>query len=278
MKKIRSIIIGSGLLLLLITACSKDELQYDTSIVKDFQIQLNGEPWSLNTGIATKPIFIYNEDGEFFANYSSHYRFALDKGKYKFLATDIPEQMIPSPVNLNDLIIPQVINADQAVKISAAMPYDSPFEEPLTMNILARSGVLRLKAKDITADPSYTNIKTIVAVKRSGYKVVDETFVQQDMEVFRIKKTTSGGINYTDDFILFQTDEEANEVRIRIEFMDNNMVVLKTKEFSGSFPILANGVTNIDFNLNDADTPIIQNYVETINGVVSTAKKINQVQ
>jgi len=259
----------------LMVACSNDKLQYDTSVVKDFQIQLNGEPWSLNTGISTKPIFIYKNDGDFFANYSSHYRFALEKGKYHFLATDIPEQMITSPVNLNDLIIPQAINADQAVKISAAMPYQSPFETPLLMNILSRTGTLRLKAKDVVADPSYTNIKATVEVKRNGYKVIDETFVQNDMEVSRIKKTTTGGINYTDDFILFQTDDEANNVVIRIEFLNDDMTVVQTKEISGAFPILANTVTQINFNLNDADTPVIESYELLVNGEVVTSKKAN---
>nr|WP_288834145.1 hypothetical protein [uncultured Flavobacterium sp.] len=270
-NSINSILFGV-MLLLLVTACSKDVLQYDTSVVKNFEIQLNGEPWSLNTGISTKPIFIYENDGEFFANYSSHFSFALENGKYKFVATDIPEQMIKSPVNLNDLIIPQPVLADQKVNLSAAIPYDSPFEEPLTMNILTRTGILRLKAKDITPDPSYTNIKVTVEVKRSGYKVVDETFIQEDMEVYRTKKTTSGGVNYTDDFIVFQTDEEANEVSIRIDFMTDNLAVVKTKEISGSFPILADGVTQISFNLNDADTPIIENYELLINGEAPTAK------
>lgn len=276
MKNIINSILFGGMLLLLMTACSKDVLQYDTSVVKDFQIQLNGEPWSLNTGISTKPIFIYKNDGDYFANYSSHYRFTLENGGYKFLATDIPEQMIPSPVNLNDLIILQSLNADQAVKISAAMPYESPFKDTLTMNILSRTGTLRLKAKDIVADPSYTNIKTTVEVKRSGYKVVDETFIEEDMEVSRLKKTTSGGINYMDDFILFQTDKLMNDVSIRIDFLKDDMTVVKTKEISGSFPILANGVTQINFNLNDANTPIIESYEILINGEVVTTKYINQ--
>lgn len=272
MKKIRNCIIGGTMSLLLMTACDNDVLKYDTSVVKDFEIQLNGEPWSLNTGISTKPIFVYKESGDFFANYSSHYPFALENGGYKFVATDIPEQMVPSPVNLNNLIVRQSPLADQKVNLSAAVPYASPFTEKLTMNILTRTGTLRLKSKDITPDPSYTVIKTTVEVKRSGYKVVDETFVQEDLEVSRSKKT-SGGVNYTDDFVLFQTDQEANAVRIRVDFMTADLVVVKSKEFSGSFHILPNGVTTVDFNLNDPDTPIIKDYVVTINGVVSTARK-----
>lgn len=268
MKKILNLVLGCGLVLLLMNACAEDEIKYDTSVVRDYKIQLNGEPWRLNTGITTLPIFIYKDNGDYFGNYSSHYRFALENGSYSFMATDIPAQMVTSPVNLKDLVIRQAANADQKVNMSAAIPYASPFADTLTMNILTRTGTLRLKAKDVVGDPSYSIIKTTVFVKRSGYKPVDETFVQEDISVARSLKTTSGGVNYLDDFIVFQTDVEANNVRVKIEFMTADSVVVKTKEFEGSFPILPNGVTNIDFNLNDPDTPIIKDYVVTINGEI----------
>lgn len=270
MKKIINLILGCGLLILLMTACTKDEVKYDTSVVRDFEIQINDVPWVLNTGISTRVIFIYKDNGDFFANYSSHFQFALENGKYSFVASDIPEAMISSPINLNDLVIQQSPAADQKVNISDAMPYASPFSDTLRMNILTRTGTLRLKAKDIVADPSYSTIKTTVFVKRSGYKVSDGTYVKEDMSVSRSKKTTTGGINYLDDFIVFQTDEETNNVSIRLEFLTAESVVVKTKEFAGTFPILPNGVTNIDFNLNDPDTPIINDYVVTINGVIAT--------
>ena len=270
MKKIKNLIFGGGLLLLLMVSCSETELKYDTSVVRGYDIQLNGGPPPFNVGLSTKPIFIYKEDGEYFANYNWEFRFALDKGTYKFLASDIPGEMITTPANLNDLIIPQALAGAQKVNLSAALPYASPFEEKLTMNILTRTGTLRLKAMDINADKSYSVIKTSVFVKRSGYKVSDETFIKGDLTVSRSKATTSGGINYTDDFIVFQTDEAANNVRVKIEFMTSDSVVVKTKEFEGSFPILPNGVTNVAFNLNDPDTPIIKDYVVTINGVVQT--------
>ena len=275
MKKIGQYILGCGLFLLIMTACTKEEIKYDTSVVRDFEIRLNGEPWSLNTGISTKPIFVYKEDGEFFANYSSHYRFALEKGTYYFVASDIPTQMISSPVNLNDLIIPQSAKADQKVNLSAAVPYKSPFNDKLTMDILSRTGTLRLKATDTKADKSYSIIRTIVAVKRVGYKTSDETFVQGDMDISRSMATSSGGINYTDDFILFRTDDSANSVRVRFELMNQDSVVLKTKELAGSFPIFADSITNVDFNLNDPDTPIIQDYKVTINSAEWTDESFN---
>lgn len=265
MKKIINYALGSGLLLLLMASCTKDEVKYDTSVVRDFEIQLNGEPWSLNTGISTKPIFVYKENGEFFANYSSHFRFALDNGNYKFVASDIPTEMISSPINLNDLVIPQSPKADQKVNLSAAAPYSSPFSELLTMNILTRTGTLRLSALDTKADKSYAIVKAIVDVKRVGYRVVDETFVSGDMTINRSKATASGGINYTDDFILFRTDEEANSVRVRFDFMTQDSTVVKTKELAGAFQIYADSITNVSFNLNDPDTPIIQDYSVTVN-------------
>ena len=270
MKNIKKLILGVGVLLFMMTSCSGDEMKYEASVVRDYELQLNGSPWNINVGISTRPIFIYKDNGDYFGNYSSLYRFALEKGNYRFIASDIPAEMVLLPVNLNDFVVPQSINADQRVDLSAAMPYQSPFEEKLTMNILTRTGTLRLKSKDIVADPGYSVIKTTVFVKRTGYKVSDETFVKGDMAVSRSKKTTTGGINYLDDFIVFQTGEAANNVTIRIEFMTADLVVVKTKEFEGSFPITGNGVTNIDFNLNDPDTPIIKDYVVTIDGVVQT--------
>lgn len=270
MKNIKKLIFGAVILLLMMTSCSSDEMKYEPSVVRDYELQLNGAPWNINVGITTRPIFVYKDNGEYFGNYSSLYRFALEKGNYKFIATDIPTEMVLLPINLNDFVVPQSVNADQKVNLSAVVPYATPFEEKLTLNIRSRTGTLRLKSKDIVADPSYSVIKTTVFVKRTGYKVSDETYIKGDMSVSRSKKTTTGGINYLDDFIVFQTDEAANNVTVRIEFMTADLVVVKTKEFEGSFPIVRGGVTNIDFNLNDVDTPIIKDYVVTINGEVQT--------
>lgn len=275
MKNVKNLILSGGLFLFLIAACTNDDIKYDTSVVRNFELQLNDLPFKLNTGISTKPIFIYKDNGEYVGNYTSHFQFALNNGKYKFLATDIPDEMIKSPTNLNDLVIPQSKKADQKVNLSAANAYDSPFNEKLTMNILTRTGTLRLRATDTKADKSYSIIKTTVDVKRSGYKVADETFVKNDMSVSRVKKNTDGGINYTDDFILFQTDEEMNNVHVRIELMTQDSTVVKTKELSGNFPIVPNMVTNVDFNLNDASTPIIQKYTVTINAANWTDESFN---
>lgn len=250
MKKINSILLALGAVLFVLASCSNDDLKYDSYTVKSLDFQLNGAPWNLNVGISTRPLFIYKDDGNYFANYSSLYPFSLESGKYKLVASDVPEQMIPMPVNLNELIVPQPALANQHVNLSDAVPYASPFEEPVTLNIITRTGTLRLKSSDITADKSYTTIKTTVSVKRSGYKVSDGTYVKEDMFVTRSKATANGGINYTDDFVLFQTGEEANNVRVKIECLDQNMQVVKTKELEGTFPIEGSKVTDVSFFLN----------------------------
>ncbi|OIV40500.1 hypothetical protein [Flavobacterium johnsoniae] len=251
MKKIISILLALGAVLFVVASCSNDDLKYDSYTVKSLDYQLNGAPWNLNVGISTRPLFIYKDDGNYFANYSSLYPFSLESGKYKLVASDVPEQMIPMPVNLNELIVPQPALANQHVNLSDAVPYASPFEEPVTLNIITRTGTLRLKSSDITADKSYTTIKTTVSVKRSGYKVSDGTYVKEDMFVTRSKATANGGINYTDDFVLFQTGEEANNVRVKIECLDQNMQVVKTKELEGTFPIEGSKVTDVSFLLNE---------------------------
>jgi len=251
MKMIKSLILGIGVLLFVLTSCSSDDYKYESSTVKSIDFQLNGEPWNLNVGISTRPLFVYKDNGDYVANYSSLYRFSLNDGKYKFVASDYPEQMIPLPTNLNDLIVTQPALANQHVNLSDAVPYASPFEEPVTVNILTRTGILRLKSLDVIADKSYSTIKTTVSIKRSGYKVVDATYINEDMFVTRSKATANGGINYTDDFILFQTGDAANNVRVKIEYLDQNMKVVKTKQLETTFSIEANKVTNADFFLND---------------------------
>jgi len=250
MKTMKKIVLALSLVLFVLTSCSNDDLKYDSYTVKLLDFQLNSEPWNLNVGISTRPLFVYKDDGDYFANYSSLYPFSLESGKYKLVASDFPEQMIPSPTNLNNLIVPQPALANQHVNLSDVASYASPFDQPLTLNIITRTGTLRLKSLDITADKTYTTIKTTVTVKRSGYKVSDGTFVKEDMFVTRSKATANGGINYTDDFILFQTGEEANNVRVKIECLDQNMQVVKTKEVEGTFAIEGNKVTDVSFFLN----------------------------
>ena len=66
-----------GLALLLGTYACSDDDKYSTSVVNQIELFLDDEPWAVNTGLSTKPLFIYKDNGEYFANYTSHYRFQL---------------------------------------------------------------------------------------------------------------------------------------------------------------------------------------------------------
>ena len=58
-----------GLALLLGTYACSDDDKYSTSVVNQIELFLDDEPWAVNTGLSTKPLFIYKDNGEYFANY-----------------------------------------------------------------------------------------------------------------------------------------------------------------------------------------------------------------
>jgi len=239
--------------LLSVFSCTKED-KYETSVVRDYNLFLNGKSFKVNPGITTRPFFIYKRpSGEYFGNYMSHYRFSLPNGEYWFVATPAPAQLIPDSTgatNLNDLVIKQFTRADQQVEISAVAQYNSPFAETLNLNMLSRTGTLRLKATDTQADNSYTSIRAVVTVQRSGYRVADESFIESPLDVVRSKTTDKGGVNYTDDFVLFKTKDEQSGVNVRFELLDKNGLVVRTRTLTESFQIFPDSVNLINFNLN----------------------------
>ena len=253
----------TGIMLLLgITACSEEE-RYATSVVKEIQLFLDDEPWAVNTGASNKPLFIYTADGEYVANYSSLYRFQLANGSYNIISTTQSDS-IPSPKNLNDIVIHQDPTAKTKYAISAPVTYKSPFDEPLTVRMYNRTGVLRLKSTDRKSDKSYSKLRAVVSSPISGYKLSDATFVKAPTDVQREKETTTGGVNYTDDFVLFQTQSEGGTVSVRIDYLDKNNTVIQSKAIDGTFPILPDDTVQVAFALNNVDEPIIQDYTVTI--------------
>lgn len=253
----------AGLALLLGTiACSEDE-RYATSVVKDIELFLDDEPWAVNTGASNKPLFIYAADGEYVANYSSLYRFQLADGSYSIISTTQSDS-IPAPKNLNDVVIHQDPTAKTVYAISSPVTYRSPFNEPLSVRMYSRTGLLRLKATDRKSDKSYTKLRAVVTSPISGYKLSDTTFVKAPTIVQKEKPTTTGGVNYTDDFVLFETQSGGEKVSVRIDYLDNNNTVIQSKAIDGSFSVLPNDTLQLAFALNNADEPIIQDYTVTI--------------
>ena len=253
----------AGLMLLLgIAACSEDS-KYNSSVVKDIQMYLDDEAYSLNTGSSNKPLFIYAADGSYVANYSTLYRVQLPDGTYRIVATTEADSL-PHPGNLNDIVLNQDPKAEKVYALSAPVEYASPFDEPLEIRMYNRTGTLRLRATDRKADKRYSTIRAIVSTPISGYKISDATFVKSPIEVVRNTATSTGGVNYTDDLVLFETDTDNEAVTVRFEYLDANQQVIQTKEIEGTFPILPKNLTTVSFELNNADEPTIQDYTVTI--------------
>lgn len=250
------------MLLLGIAACSEDS-KYNSSVVKDIQMYLDDEAYSLNTGSSNKPLFIYAADGSYVANYSTLYRFQLPDGTYRIVATTEADSL-PHPGNLNDIVLNQDSKAEKVYALSAPVEYASPFDEPLEIRMYNRTGTLRLRATDRKADKRYSTIRAIVSTPISGYKISDATFVKSPIEVVRNTATSTGGVNYTDDLVLFETDTDNEAVTVRFEYLDANQQVIQTKEIEGTFPILPKNLTTVSFELNNADEPTIQDYTVTI--------------
>lgn len=237
----------------LFSACEKED-HYPTSIIRDYNLFLNEKPWSPNVGLSTRPLFIYGSDGSYVANYSSFYNIALDNGTYRFLATPNGSILIPDSVlsiNLNNLIIKQPVSANMQVQISPVVNYSSPFKETLQLHIVNQTGTLRLRAKDQTADLGYKTVRAIVGVNRTGYKVSDQTYTEAYMELTHSKATATGGVNYTDDFIVFETKDELNGITVRLELLDSDGQVVRTKELGTKFEVYPNEVTLAEFYLNE---------------------------
>lgn len=264
----------AGLALLLgMFACTEED-KYATSVVKQIELFLNDKPWSVNTGASNKPLFIYKENGDYFANYSSLYRFQLPNGKYKIVSTTDTDS-IPQAVNLNDIVVKQGVDGKAKFSVSAPVEYNSPFNEPLTARMYSKTGVLRLRATDKKGDKSYTAVRAVVSTPISGYKLSDATFVKTPVEVIRDKATTTGGVNYSDDFVLFETESTSEQVTVRIDYLDKENAVIQSKEIDGTFSILPNDTTQIAFALNNEDEPIIQNYTITIASEGWTEEDLN---
>lgn len=253
----------AGLILLSGTIACSEEERYATSVVKDIELFLDDEPWSVNTGSSNKPLFIYASDGEYVANYSSLYRFQLADGSYNIISTTQSDS-IPAPKNLNDIVINQDPAGKTKYAISAPVTYKSPFNEPLSIRMYSRTGVLRLKSTDRKSDKSYSKLRAVISSPVSGFRLSDATFVKTPTEVQREKETATGGVNYTDDLVLFETQSGNEKVSVRIDYLDKNNTVIQSKAIDGAFSILPDDTVQVAFALNNVDEPIIQDYTVTI--------------
>lgn len=238
-------------------SCSDDDA-YSTTVIRDLELYLDGSPWTLNAGLQTRPIFLYASDGDWVANYSSHYNLMLENGQYRIVCTPNPTSCIESTAqSLDELYIRQDSSATRSLmdqyQISAPVDYDTSVGGPLTADMLTRTGVLRIRALDEERDNSYTTVRAILTTPRSAYHIADETYVEEPVTVVRERTTPTGGVNYTDDFGLFPTASDEQGVTIRFEFLNDAREVVKTKQINGTYGVYRDSVQILQVYLNNPD-------------------------
>lgn len=239
------------------SSCSKDEV-YQSSVTRELSMTLDGEPWNIYYGTSNKPLFIYNSDGSFYGNYSTSYRFSLPDGSYKMIATNTSDLITP-PTSLNDQIIEQDIETKQVFAVSDPVYYSSG--DALTIPLKTRTGMLRLRATDERADRSYSIIKAVISTPVVGYHVGEATpLVGESIELSRLKETAGGGVGYSDDAVLIETNSVDRKVAVRIDYLDADGNLVNSKPFADDFTIMPNDTVEVLFALNNAEEPVIVNY------------------
>ncbi len=246
---------------LTITACSKEEA-YESSVMRDLEMTLDGVSWRPYYGTDTKtdpnnrPIFIYHTDGTYYRNFSSSYRFSLDDGQYRVLATNQASYLTP-PTSLNDQVIEQDPATDKTFAVSAPITYTSG--DPLRLELKTRTGLLRLRATDVKSDKSYASVRTVITTPVVAYHVGNAEAVLSDpIELTRSKETT-GGVGFTENALLIGSDQALG---VRLDYLDSNGAVVKSRTLEGTDPIkvLPNDTTVVEFMLNNPDELVTINY------------------
>lgn len=237
-------------------ASCKEEEVFPTSITRELTMTLDGEPWNIYYGTSNLPLFVYSSNGDYYANYSTSFRFSLPDGNYKVFATNQSNYITP-PTNINDQIIEQDIEAKQTFAISD--PIDYTAGAPMSLALKTRTGMLRLRALDTKADKSYSIVHAIITTPVVAYHVGEAGPVNGDpIRIDRYKETAGGGVGYTED--MYFIGSETDQVNVTIEYLDADSNVVNTKPFAEGFVIKPNELTEVSFNLNNADEPVIINY------------------
>ncbi len=240
-----------------LTSCSSDEV-YESSVTRDMVITLDGNPWNIYYGTTNKPLFIYGSDGRYLSNYSTSYRFSLDNGDYRVVATTQSVLMTP-PTALNEQLIAQDSLTKTVFAISDPVSYKAG--DKLVVPMKTRTGVLRLKSTDTKADKSYSIVRAVMQTPVVAYNVGEGRMLTgEPVMLKREKETKGGGIGYTDDAVLLETQSTGQKVSLKIEYLDADSNVVNTKVFQEPFEVVANDTVEVAFELNNPDEQVIVNY------------------
>lgn len=242
----------------ILPACKKEEV-YDTQVTRQISMTLDGEVWNHYYGTnnpQNRPIFIYHPDGTYYASYNGSWNFALPTASYLVVGTN-QTLLMHDPANLNDEIIEQDPEGKQTFAFSAPTPYEAG--DAMNLAIKTRTGKIRLRALDEKPDKSYASIRANISTPVKGYKVADESIYTDgtNMEM-AFTNETGGGVGYTQEVVLIGSD--SHKVNVTLDYLDAQGNVVNTKAFAEDFTVLPNQLTEVSFELNNPNEPVIMTY------------------
>lgn len=238
-----------------LSGCDKNEV-YETSVTRNLEMTLDGEPYSIYYGTDTnsKPLFIYKDNGDYYSHIGTSYRFALPDGNYRVFATNQASLITEPSVNLNEQIVEQDPEAKQTFAFSTPVNYSAGND--LKMALETRTGVLRLKALDVKADKSYNLLRATITTPVVAYHVGNGAPVTgEPLSIVLENSTSGGGIGYTQDAVLIGSADD--KVSVALDYINAAGEVVKTKTFDQDFTVLPNQLTEVEFNLNNADEEVV---------------------
>lgn len=262
MKTTIKLLLGALVAGTALSACQKEEF-YQSSItrVSDIEITKDGEPFNVHYGtddaghLINRVIQFYHKDGTFFTNFGTNYNIDLPDDEYKVVV--VTDTVLHRWKNMNDDVIAQNPTGNKTYAISTPMTWHPG--EPLKINAITRYGTLRLKAMDTAPDRSYAKVRATYKSPVIGWNVGKAKPVcadnEEDYTVLSYETDLTGGVGYTQECKLIETESIGKTVEVTIEYLDAAGNVLKTKEFEAGIPLKPTDVTVAEFYLNNTDEP-----------------------
>lgn len=258
MKTTIKLMLGALVAASTLAGCVKEEV-YDYSVVRSIDYLLDGEDgksaYGQEDGRETERyLYFYRPDGQLHAFFGCSHNITLPSGDYKLVAIhDTIWSIMKLNANLNDAVYNQRIDAKIGERVfRCSTPQNYKAGDDIKIESKTRTGIVRIAAKDLKADRSYAKIRTTFKTDVEGWHVgKGKPYFGEDPVVITKTKEVSGGIGFSEEVRLVETETVNSDVDITIEYLDADDNVLKTRNFGAGIQCLPNQTNTAEFYLND---------------------------
>lgn len=279
MKTTIKLMLGAMVAVSSLAGCVKEEA-YDLAVIRNIDYKLNGvdgkAAYGQEDGRETERyLYFFQPDGNLYAYYGCSHNITLPNGDYKLVAIhDTLYSIIKYNVNLNDAVYDQRVQAQIGQRdFRCSTPQDYTAGNDISIESKSRTGVVRIAAADTQGDRSYAKIRTTFSTDVYGWHIGQGKPVTSS-KPFTITKTkeTAGGIGFSEEVRLVDTQSVNSDVKVTIEYLDKNDNVLRTREIKAADGLALaedspkriqarpNQTCNIKFMLNDPTEEISVSY------------------